>query len=246
MKKTFRIAFVLALAALVLSAAALAAGPSIEYRGGGSFDFAPGSGYTDTDLFESFKNVMPGDVLTETITFTNSDADCDYVKLYIRAEAHDELTNDLTYDEAFENTDGKDEKDVTGERDENVVSMGQFLSQLSMKVWNGTELIYEASPDDLDGLKDNVLLGEFRKGDTAELKVELTVLVELGNEYAYRVGEVDWVFHVDALDDPEPTPTPGGSKPSKTGDDAMPILWLALALSATTAAVVLTKKKRKN
>ena len=45
------------------------------------------------------------------------------------------------------------------------------------------------------------LLGTFRTGETAELKVELTVPIELGNEYANRVGEVDWVFHVEAYNE---------------------------------------------
>ena len=215
-----------------LSVTAFAASPSITFDGfSEGFDFQPGSEYTETDLFDSFKGVMPGDVLTETITFTNSATDCDFVQLYMRAIAHDEQSNPLSEKVAEVET---------------VSTMTEFLSQLSMKVWNGTELIYEASPDELDGLANNVLLGTFRNGETTTLTVELTVPIELGNKFANRVGEVDWVFHVDALDDPEPTPTPGGSKPSKTGDDAMPILWLALALSATTAAVVLTKKKRKN
>ena len=79
--------------------------------------------------------------------------------------------------------------------------MTEFLSKLSMKVWNGTELIYDASPDQLDGLKSNKLLGTFRTGETATLKVELSVPIELGNEYANRVGEVDWIFHVEAYNE---------------------------------------------
>ena len=239
MKKTFRLGFslmlVLALAA-ALGGAALAADASIVYNGGGDFDLAPGSGYTDTDLFDNFKDVMPGDVLTENITFTNRASDCDYVRLYIRAVAHDEQGSPLSYSEGFENADGKDQAGISGERDETVASMSDFLAQLSMKVYNGAELIYEASPDELDGLKDNKLLGTFRRGETAKLRVELTVPAELGNEYAYRVGEVDWVFHVDALNDPKPV--------AKTGDTAQPLLWLGMAVLAMAAGGVLTAKKK--
>ena len=53
----------------------------------------------------------------------------------------------------------------------------------------------------MDGLKDNKLLGTFRTGDTATLKVELAVPIDLGNEYANRVGEVDWIFHVEAYNE---------------------------------------------
>ena len=66
-----------------------------------------GSGYTDTDLFNNFKDVMPGDERTETITIKNSVNGFDYVKLYIRAVPHDEQGNPLTYDEKYENADGK-------------------------------------------------------------------------------------------------------------------------------------------
>ena len=182
------ISFILMLL-LVMSFAttAFAADSSITFTGFSSgFEFQPGSEYTETDLFGSFKNVMPGDTVTETITFTNSATDCDFVNLYMRAEAHDETDNPLSPKVAEKET---------------VATMTEFLSKLSMKVWNGTELIYDASPDQLDGLKSNKLLGTFRTGETVTLKVELSVPIELDNKYANRVGEVDWIFHVEAYNE---------------------------------------------
>ena len=182
------ISFILMLL-LVMSFAttAFAADSSITFTGFSSgFEFQPGSEYTETDLFQNFKNVMPGDTVTETITFTNSATDCDFVNLYMRAEAHDETDNPLSPKVA---------------ETENVATMTEFLSKLSMKVWNGTELIYDASPDQLDGLKSDKFLGTFRTGETVTLKVELSVPSELGNEYANRVGEVDWIFHVEAYNE---------------------------------------------
>ena len=190
MKKSFKAITSLVLMLLVvmsMSVTAFAASPSITFEGfSKGFDFQPGSEYTETDLFGSFKNVMPGDTVTETITFTNSATDCDFVNLYMRAEAHDETDNPLSPKVA--------EK-------ESVATMTESLSKLSMKVWNGTELIYDASPDQLDGLKSNKLLGTFRTGETATLKVELSVPIELDNKYANRVGEVDWIFHVEAYNE---------------------------------------------
>lgn len=163
------------------------AAASITFTGfSGGFEFKPGSEYTETDLFENFKGVMPGDVLTENITFTNAATDCDFINLYMRAEAHDEEDNPLSEKVA---------------ETETVATMTDFLSQLYMKVWNGEELIYEASPDELDGLKENKFLGVFYTGQTTTLKVELTVPKDLGNEYADRVGEVDWIFHVEAFNE---------------------------------------------
>ena len=183
------ISFILMLL-LVMSFAttAFAADSSITFTGFSSgFEFQPGSEYTETDLFGSFKNVMPGDTVTETITFTNSATDCDFVNLYMRAEVHDETANPLS--------------EKVAASGETVATMTEFLSKLSMKVWNGTELIYDASPDQLDGLKSNKFLGTFRTGETATLKVDLSVPIELDNKYANRVGEVDWIFHVEAYNE---------------------------------------------
>ncbi len=189
MKRTCKTIFSLVLTLLLTVSLATSAfaSSSITFKGfSAGFDFQPGSEYTETDLFDGFKNVMPGDTVTDTITFTNEATDCDYVNLYMRAKAHDEAGNPLS--------------EKVAEK-ESVATMTEFLSKLSMKVWNGTELIYDASPDQLDGLQNNTLLGTFRTGDTTTLKVELTVPIELDNRFANRVGEVDWIFHVEAYNE---------------------------------------------
>ena len=190
MKKSCKAVFSLVLMILIvisLSSTAFAAAPSITFKGFTSgFDFQPGSEYTETDLFNSFKNVMPGDTVTETITFTNSASDCDFVNLYMRAEAHDETANPLSPKVADKET---------------IAAMTEFLSKLSMKVWNGTELIYDAAPNELGGLGSNKFLGTFRSGETASLKVELSVPIDLDNKFADRIGEVDWIFHVEAYNE---------------------------------------------
>lgn len=69
---------------LSLAAPALADEPSTITFDGTNFIFGPGSEYTNTDLFDGFKGVMPGDVLTESITFKNEAQDYDYVRLYLK------------------------------------------------------------------------------------------------------------------------------------------------------------------
>lgn len=164
-----------------------ATGTSVEFKGfADGFNFVAGSEYTRTDLFDNFKNVMPGDVLTEEVMFTNSAEDCDFVNLFMRTRMHDETENPFSLiNRAY-----------VGETE---ATANDFLSKLSMKVWNGTELIYDTSPD-MSGvsLRDNRFLGTLRSGETLLLTVELTIPRTLGNEYANRIGEVDWIFHVEA------------------------------------------------
>ena len=91
--KKVTICLALLLVACLLGGSALAAA-SVSYEGGAEkFVFLPGS-----DLFESFKNVLPGDVLTQTITVRN-DKDMQ-VRIYLRAEpvnqASEEFLSKLT------------------------------------------------------------------------------------------------------------------------------------------------------
>ena len=229
MKKTCKtIASLVMMLVLLLGIGAPAyADGTVSYKGGAEkFVFFPGSGYTDTDLFDGFKGVMPGDTLTQTIEVRNRFLNTGSVRIYLRAVAHDEQTNPLSPNVA-----------AAGET---VATMSDFLSKLYMEVWQGDKCIYTGTPDQLDGLKNNVLLASVPRFGSVTLTVKLQVPKELGNEYANRVGEVDWVFTAEELD-PQGNP--------KTGDTSNLILWivvmvLCLAAIAVVAFLVLKKKKQ--
>ena len=230
MNRTMRSLFSLVLTlilVLALATPAFAATASITYNGQtDQFAFDPSH-----DLFRNFKDVMPGDTLKQDITFTNKAKDCNYVKLYVRAVAHDQ-GNPLT----------KPVKD----NEKSIPLMEDFLSQLSMKVTYGTKVIFEAHPDELDGMKNKVLLGTFRRNATATLTVELKVPIELGNEYADRMGEVDWVFTVEAF---KGTPSTSDDRLIQTGQLNWPILALGaggLVFLILGGPMVLSRTKRKN
>ena len=224
MKKTLKTISALALALVLLlgMGATAFAESKVTYEGGAEkFVFLPGSEYSETDLFENFKGVMPGDVITQEITVQNNYTKAEKVKIYLRAVVHDEQGNPLSEEVA---------------RTEDLVSMQDFLSQLTMTVKQGDKVLFSASPDELDGLKENVLLGTFPGKSYTKLVVELSVPIELGNEYANRVGEVDWIFTAEEV-----------TKTVQTGDDSDLILWAALmTLSLVTAAGVILSLNRKN
>ena len=248
MKKSMKklLSLVMVIAALAaLTVPALAADAVVRREGtSGLVIETVGSGYTDTDLFGSFKNVMPGDELTEDITVKNSVNGFDYVKLYIRAVPHDEQGNPLTYDEAFENADGKDKQNIEGMRDETVATMADFLAQLSMDVYlvntdETKEIIFSASPDQSAQLTDSVLLGTFAKGESAKLQAVLHVPAELGNKYANRVGEVDWLFTVEGFNNEKPL--------IPTGQLNWPVaVFGALGVLLIAGGIIVLTKKKKN
>lgn len=92
MKKIMKICVALLLVAGLLSASALAS--SVTYEGGAEkFVFLPGSELSASDLFENFKDVLPGDVLTQTVTVQN--ATSGKVRIYMRAEPVDDASRDF-------------------------------------------------------------------------------------------------------------------------------------------------------
>lgn len=225
-KRVFALLLTLVLVLAALPVSAMAAGGSVTFKGKTQgFSFDPGSGYSSTDLFGGFKGVMPGDELSETVTVTNKAREFDYVKVYLRARTHSNSSNTMV---ASDPEYGKD-----------AVEMKDFLSKLTMRVYNGSKLIFEASPEELDGLSKNVYLGSLEKNENLKLTVELDVPIELGNEYANRVGEVDWVFTVEGFN---------YSDSPKTGDEFnMGLMMGIMAVSAVgiVAVIVLLRKRGK-
>ena len=218
------------------------------------FDFNVESKYTSSDLFDEFKDIMPGDTLTEKVTIVNQSRSTDYVKVYLKAVLHDEDSvvggNHLKYSETYENTDGKDQAGISGKRDETVATMSQFLSKLTMTVTDKSgKVIFEGAPSELDGLEKRVSLGKLRKNKSLELNVKLYWYPDANydedetndydyNDYANRVGEVDWVFTVEHYNDSSDTP--------KTGDYIILGAVALMAVSGAALLILLIIKRRKN
>ena len=82
MKKTLASLLVLLLALSLMGAQAASL---VRYEGGAEeFVFLPGTAYSENDLFDNYKMVMPGDVLTQRISLRNTSGKS--VRIYLRAE----------------------------------------------------------------------------------------------------------------------------------------------------------------
>ena len=158
---------------------ALAANASVTYQGNADkFVFLP-----DSDLFQNFKGVMPGDTLTQQITVKNDISNGIKVKIYLNAEPVEERYK------AF------------------------LAKMTLKVVQDGSSVLFAAAADQQDGLASKVCLGTFYSGADIDLAVTLAVPIEMGNEFQNSTGLVRWVFTAEELpiepDDPDTGETMG-------------------------------------
>lgn len=217
MKNMIRIG-VLLLLLVSMSSAALAAGQVI-FKGpmdDQGFAFKPGSEYTTTDMFDGFKNVMPGDTLTQEIIVENQCGS--KVRIYMKAEG--------AYNEEI-----RPEDEVIPPFNAN------FLKELNLtvEVEGDDEPIFDDTADQQGDLAEFTSLAVLKKKGTVKLIVTLTVPSDLGNDFANQVGVVPWTFK--AVEIPDESP--------ETGDWFQMGMWAAAAAVLLLAILVLLAIKRR-
>ena len=146
----------------------MAADSTVTYNGTAQkFIFEPGTRYSPTDLFPNFKDVMPGDRLTQHITVRNKASKRVKVKIYMRAlGAHRDSEAFLSQ----MNLTVWDESDT---------------------------LMFDAAANQTTGLTDWVCLGTLYSGGEADLAVILDVPVTMDSRFQETVGYLDWQFLIE-------------------------------------------------
>ncbi len=154
----------------------------VSYDGNAKeFVFEPGSKYSPTDLFSEFKDVMPGDSITQKITVRNDESKNVKIKVYMRALGAHEGSEDF---------------------------LSKLRLRVQKDPSSEMAYMFDAPADQTAALTDWVYLGTLYSGGEIDLDVVLDVPTTLDNTYKELVGYLDWQFMVEESepepDDPQP------------------------------------------
>ena len=148
-----------------------AANGKVTYSGNaGNFIFEPGSEHSLSDLFPNFKDVMPGDTLTQKITVKNNADNKVKVKIYMRS---------------------------LGAHKNSVKFLSQLGLKVKKSADNETAYMFDAAANETAQLDRWVCLGTLYSGGEVNLDVTLDVPVTLDNEFQNEIGYLDWEFMIE-------------------------------------------------
>lgn len=175
----------------------------------------------DTDLFASFKNLLPGCSRTQRITVAN-DSQTE-VEIRLRAEQTRQV----------------------GASKRQLLLIKELMEKYAeIEVMQGETRLYRgpvSGKGSEDSMQEEIRLGKFSAGEQKELIVRLAVSSEMDNEYQNLTGKVKWIFSACGEDGKvlvESAPV--------TGDTSHISMWTALLTASGLAFLIAAALLRRN
>ena len=122
---------------------------------------------TDKDLFEDFKNMMPGDVRTQKIALVNSEDDAN-ITVYMRAEVEEADKDFLRWYK------------ISVYLGNNQTDKGIVIAENVLSVEGN--------------LKNDVKIATLTPGQTKYITVMIECDKQMSNDYALKEGTIHWIF----------------------------------------------------
>jgi len=222
MKKLICILFAL----MMLGSAALADTTKVVYNGKKAAEQFTVISMAENDLFDNFKNLLPGDTVEQKIEVVNNSKS--KIRIYMRAL-------DPVVNPKYPGFLDKMWMTVNTKKTEIFDAVPGQRAQLEDWTLLGTFKKKGAATLDVDlylPFHDEVVID-------GEVVLKLSEEETLDNDYQFAEGAVVWEFKIEEIpDDDSPD----------TGDDFVMTLWLgaAAALLAAIAAVLVLLKRRRN
>ena len=190
-----------------------------------NFIFSPGTSESPTNLFPDFQNVIPGDVLTQSILIKNDGKKDVKIKVYLRS---------------------------LGAQDESEEFLSQLKLTVKQKE---DSALYEGPASDTGTFSEWVHLGDLKYGGEMQLDVILEVPITMGSEFQSQIGYIDWEFKVEEVPKSKPSSQSNGVTSNtqtaeiptmpKTGDDS-PVFYYIAGLGLAVIAVILLIRLKKS
>lgn len=187
------------------------------------------------DLFYNFKNLLPGETVSQTITVTNSYTES--MEIFLRAE---EIEQSLAQgqEELVERLLKEYAVILVTDEDGQVVYYGPIWGNLDSAGSNPVTMTNDVS------------LGTFAPGETKTLNVQVQIDPEMGNEYQDLWGLIRWVWTAqgdEGTTTETPVDTPSTDTP-KTGDNTDLLLYASACMASGAGlilALILGRKKQR-
>ena len=152
--------------------------PTVVFTADRSFAFSD-----PNDLFDGFKDMMPGDSLSREVTVTSEASGRYDIYLYARDCV---LYNDEVNGQGhFEGVDAENTSEI--------------LDAVTVTDSQGNVLDLRAAGPAEEG----VYLGRFSRGDSMKLTVSLSLPIGMGNEYQDAEAYIDWIFYAKQYTSPD-------------------------------------------